>query len=212
MPPELAQLRVILVNDDGQRSAILENALLAEGHVIAARLDTHCNLATAVDQYRPSIVFIDVGEPENDILESVGELYRSAPLPVVMFAARSDADTTRRALRAGVSAYIVDGFHPARLHSLLEVAFARFELHQALSLELGQARTRLADTRDIEKAKGLLMKRKNLDEAAAYGMLRRMAMNRKQRIGDFARALVNASDVLDEVGGDSPQGKGIRAR
>jgi len=58
------------------------------------------------------------------------------------------------------------------------------------------ARTRLADQRDIEKAKGLLMKRRGLDESAAYGLLRRMAMDRKQRIGDFARVLITAADVL----------------
>ena len=78
----------------------------------------------------------------------------------------------------------------------MEVAIARFELHQALHQELDQARTRLADQRDIEKAKGLLMKRRGLDESTAYGLLRRMAMDRKQRIGDFARVLITAADVL----------------
>jgi response regulator NasT len=205
-------LRVILVSNDPSRTAVLEQALAAAGHAIVARLDTRCSLSAAAAQYRPSIVFVDVEAPEPDILESVGELQRSAPLPVVMFAARSDAETTRRALHAGISAYIVDGFHPARLHALLEVALARFELQRALVQELGEARTRLADTRDIEKAKGLLMKRKALDEAAAYGMLRRMAMNRKQRIGDFARALLSASDVLEEIGSEGTSGRGYRSR
>ena len=145
---------------------------------------------------QPEVIFIDVDAPGRDTLESLGQLNREHPRPIVLFAARSDPETTRRAVHAGVSAYVVDGLHPTRLSSLMEVAIARFELHQALRHELDQARIRLADQRDIEKAKGLLMKRRNLDEAQAYSLLRRMAMDRKQRIGDFARVLITAADVL----------------
>lgn len=190
------KLRVMLVDDDTERLSMLEQALVAEGHTVAARLDTHADLPSAVERCQPEVIFIDVDAPGRDTLESLGQLNREHPRPIVLFAARSDAETTRRAVHAGVSAYVVDGLHPTRLCSLMEVAIARFELHQALRLELDQARTRLADQRDIEKAKGLLMKRRNLDEAAAYSLLRRMAMDRKQRIGDFARVLITAADVL----------------
>ena len=40
------------------------------------------------------------------------------------------------------------------------------------------------------------MKRRKIDEEEAYGMLRKMAMDRKQRIGDYARLLLAASDLL----------------
>jgi response regulator NasT len=190
------KLRIMLVDDDAARLAMLEQALVAEGHTIAARLDTHADLPSAVERCQPEVIFIDVDAPGRDTLESLGQLSREQPRPIVLFAARSDAETTRRAVHAGVSAYVVDGLHPTRLSALLEVAIARFELHQALRQELDQARTRLADQRDIEKAKGLLMKRRGLDESAAYGLLRRMAMDRKQRIGDFARVLITAADVL----------------
>jgi len=190
------KLRVMLVDDDTERLSMLEQALVAEGHTVAARLDTHADLPSAVERCQPEVIFIDVDAPGRDTLESLGQLNREHPRPIVLFAARSDAETTRRAVHAGVSAYVVDGLHPTRLSSLMEVAIARFELHQALRHELDQARIRLADQRDIEKAKGLLMKRRNLDEAQAYSLLRRMAMDRKQRIGDFARVLITAADVL----------------
>lgn len=196
MAAEHARLRVMLVDDDATRLTMLEQALAAEGHSVVARLDTHADLSSAVERCQPEVIFIDVDAPGRDTLESLSQLNREHPRPIVLFAARSDPETTRRAVHAGVSAYVVDGLHPTRLSALLEVAIARFELYQALRHELDQARTRLADQRDIEKAKGLLMKRKGLDEAAAYGLLRRMAMDRKQRIGDFARVLITAADVL----------------
>ena len=197
MPPsEHTKLRVMLVDDDAQRLATLEQALNAEGHTVVARLDTCADLSAAVSQHQPEVIFIDVDAPGRDTLESLGQLDREQPRPIVLFAARSDAETTRRAVHAGVSAYVVDGLHPTRLNALLQVAIARFELYQAMRRELDHARLRLADQRDIEKAKGLLMKRRGLDEAGAYGLLRRMAMDRKQRIGDFARVLLTAADIL----------------
>ena len=190
------KLRVMLVDENAQRMATLEHALLDEGHVITARLATAADLNAAAELHEPDVIFIDVDAPGRDTLDAVGQLNRERPRPTILFAARSDAETTRRAVQVGVSAYVVDGLHPARLPPLLEVALARFDLHQALRKELNQARIRLADHRDIEKAKGLIMKRRGLDEPAAYGVLRRMAMDREQRIGDGARTLLTAADVL----------------
>jgi response regulator NasT len=189
-------LRIMLVDDNPERLEMLSRALTSEGHMVAARLDTGADLIRAVSIHQPDVIFIDVDAPGRDTLESLGQLSREQPRPIVLFAARSDSDTTRRAVRAGVSAYVVDGMHPARLSALLEVAIARFEIHQSMSRKLEQANVRLADMRDIEKAKGLVMKRRGLDEDAAYALMRKMAMDRKQRIGELARSLISAADVL----------------
>jgi two-component system, response regulator / RNA-binding antiterminator len=91
---------------------------------------------------------------------------------------------------------VVDGLSAARLQPVIEVAIARFEEFQSLRHELEDARLKLADRRDVEKAKGLLMKRRGLDEPAAHELLRRMAMDRNLRIGDAARALLAAAELL----------------
>lgn len=195
---ELTQVkfRVMLVDDNPERLQMLEQALVAEQHVIVARLDSLADLAAEVSLHKPEIIFIDVDAPGRETLESLGRINKLQPLPVVLCAEHSDSETARRVVSAGVSAYVVNGLQPERVSALLQVAVARFEMQQTLRLELDAARTRLADQRDIEKAKGLLMKRKHLDEAAAFALLRRMAMDRQQKIGEFARSLLSAADVL----------------
>ena len=79
---------------------------------------------------------------------------------------------------------------------MIDVAIARFGEFRALQQELDDTRLKLADRRDVDKAKGLLMQRRGLDEAAAYAMLRRMAMSRNLRLGDAARALISAAELL----------------
>lgn len=186
----------MLVDDYPERMQMLEQALTAEQHVVVARLDSQADLAVAVNLHKPEIIFIDVDAPGRTTLESLTQINKLQPLPVVLCAAHSDSETARRVVSAGVSAYVVNGLQADRVSALLDVAVARFEVQQNIRLELDAARTRLADQRDIEKAKGLLMKRKNLDEAAAFALLRRMAMDRQQKIGEFARSLLSAADVL----------------
>ena len=191
-----AKFRVMLVADDTEHQQILEQALTAASHVIAARLGTKADLLTAINLHKPDIILIDVDAPHSEMLESLDHINRDQPLPVIIFTGHSDAETTRRVMDAGVSAFVMDGLRPERIPSLLHVAVARFEAQQVLHHDLNAARSRLSDLQDIEKAKGILMKRRGLDEAAAFALLRRMAMDRQQRIGEFARLLLSAADIL----------------
>lgn len=186
----------MLVYDDAARLQVLEQMLAAEGLTVVGRFDPMANLAVAVAQLQPDMVLISVGLPSREILQRLAQVQCEQPRPMVLFAAQSDADTTRRAVQTGISAYIVDGLHAARLSCQLEVAITRFEWQQSLREELDEARIRLADHRDIGKAKGLIMKRRELDEAEAYRLLQKMAMDRKQRIGDFSRMLLVAANAL----------------
>jgi len=186
----------MLVDDNTLRRGQVEQALGVHGHEIAVRLDTSANLHDAVKRYTPDLILIDVDAPSRDTLESLSRITSDYPRPIVMFADEGDGDTIRRAVRAGVSAYVVDGLAVQRLRPIIEVAIARFHEYQALRRELDETRTRLADRKDVDRAKGLLMERRKLNETQAYELLRRMAMDRGMKLGDASRALIAAADLL----------------
>ncbi len=160
------------------------------------RYGTGTPLTEAVIHDQPDLIIMDLDAPDRDTLESLTELNRECPRPIVLFAARSDAETTRRAVHAGVSAYVVAGLHPERLRPIIDMAIARFEHFQVMRQELDRIQVRLADQQDIEQAKVLLMKRRHIGEAEAFGLLRKLAMDRKMRIGDTARQLLVAAEAL----------------
>lgn len=62
--------------------------------------------------------------------------------------------------------------------------------------ELAEMRRALEERKVIDRAKGLLMKAKGLDEDAAYALLRKTAMDQGRRVADVAEALVTASGLL----------------
>jgi response regulator NasT len=123
-------------------------------------------------------------------------LHRDNPRPVVMFAEEGDSGTIERAVRAGVSAYVVDGLNPSRVKPIVDVAIARFREFQALRQELQETRSQLADRKQIDRAKGLLMKHRGLDEQEAYAAMRKMAMDRGQKMGEVANNIIAVLELL----------------
>ena len=195
-------LHIMLVDSNPERTNTLEEALTAAGHRVVARVITGADLAAEVAAVAPDVIIIDVDAPDRDTLEHMRAISREQPRPVVMFTNDDNAETIRAAVRAGVSAYVVDGLSANRVMPVLEVAIARFEEFQAMREELEQTRATLADRKLIERAKGILMRNSQLDEEAAYRAMRKLAMDRNLRIADLARSLIAASELLA-----SPQGK-----
>ena len=115
---------------------------------------------------------------------------------MVMFVDESDADSIRAAVRAGVSAYVVDGLKTRRVRAVVEVAIARFEEFQALRSELDAARSTLADRKLVERAKGIIMRRQGIGEEDAYQLLRKTAMDRKKKLVEIARDVIAMAELL----------------
>ncbi len=187
----------MLVDDQPARAALLEQALLDHRYQVIARLSSAEGLAEQVAKLEPDVIIIDIESPDRDTLEHMASLHRENPHPVVMFAEEGDSNSIERAMRAGVSAYIVDGLNPARVKTIVDVAIARFREYQALRRELEETRTQLADRKQIDRAKGLLMKHRNLNEEQAYNAMRKMAMDRSQRLAEVANNIIAVMALLD---------------
>ncbi|HWO99875.1 MAG TPA: ANTAR domain-containing protein [Methylococcus sp.] len=189
-------LKILIVDQDSGRSAILEQALSDAGHTVVARLRSERDLASKVAEYRPDVVIIDMEAPGRDTLEQMREVSRDNPRPIVLFSNQRDPEYIRQAVQAGVSAYVVDGLQKERVLPIVEVAMARFREFQALRRELEETRSRLQERKIIEKAKGILMQRRGLSEDAAYQLMRKMAMDRNLRLVEVARTLLALEDLV----------------
>jgi two-component system, response regulator / RNA-binding antiterminator len=141
-------------------------------------------------------VLIDVADPSRDVLEELALVSGPMERPVAMFVDRSDEQTTRAAIEAGVSAYVVDGLQPERIKPILDAAIARFHMFQKMRAELTATKAALEDRKIIDRAKTILMKARGIDEEAAYGLLRKTAMDQKRRVADIAQQLVMAAGLL----------------
>ncbi len=189
-------LRVMIVDQDTERSRQLRGALTLAGYSVIAELAEAIDLPQAVLGLKPHIIIISADSPDRDTLEQISLTSRTAPRPVIMFTQDGASASIRAAVDAGVSAYVVDGLSPDRLKPILEVAQARFEAHQALTQKLANAEHLLTERKRVEKAKGLLMARRGMTEEQAYAELRNLAMKTGKRLGEIADTLIAAAHIL----------------
>lgn len=154
------------------------------------------NLLDKVDRHQPDVVIIDMDAPNRDTLESLRHVQCCIPRPMVMFSQDDDTDSIRRAVQAGVSAYVVDGLQANRVRPILDAAIARFEQLRALETELDEARNKLAERKVIDRAKGLIMTQRGVTEEQAYQLMRRAAMDRNRRLIEVAESIVAAVEIL----------------
>lgn len=192
----MEKLRVALVDEKAERSSDLEAALASEGYEVVARLAGSADLRARLAQLAPDVVIVDMSSPDRDVLEDMQRIHRELPRPIVMFVDESDSESIRAAVAAGVSAYVVDGLKSRSVQPIIEAAIARFQAFQALRSELEAARSSLAERKLVERAKGILMKRREIDEQAAYDLLRKTAMDRKLKLAEVARQLIDAAELL----------------
>lgn len=189
-------VRVLLIDDTRARARVLREALQDAGYEVVQAAAAPLALMKAVERAQPDVIIIDVDSPSRDVLEHIVVMSQNAPRPIVMFASDGAEAKIREAVKAGVSAYVVDGIEAARVKPIIDVACARFEEFQRLRGELARAREHLGERKLVERAKGILMERRGLTEEAAYTALRGMAMDRKLRLTEVARSVIDAWELL----------------
>ena len=192
----LSPLRVLIIDADPERRALLIQGLQGNDCRILERETITLELLDCLPQLDPDVIVIDADSPDRDMLEHVCTISRDQPRPIVLFTDDDDATTMQQAMRAGVTSYVVKGIAPTRIKPILQVAMLRFAEHQALRRDLATAQNQLVERKLIERAKGMVMQQKNISEDAAYQLLRKMAMERKAKLADIAAQVVDLAQAF----------------
>lgn len=189
-------MKIMLYDDDPERSLFLRMTLERLGHEIVAEIDNAGKLYEAVRNLSPDAIIIDTDSPSRDTLEHLCLITESCPRPIVMFTQDAKRESIREAVRAGVTAYIVDGLAAERIEPIIETAVARFEAFQSVQTELAQTRNKLSERKLVDRAKGILMQEKKVSEDEAYRLLRKLAMDRNATIGSVSEQVITFAKLL----------------
>lgn len=189
-------LNILVVEPDASKAQEITYALQAHGWSNVTVIASNAQLAPILTQLDPDLILIDLANPDRDTLEHLSLTSQAKTRPVAMFVDHTDQTMTKAAIDAGVSAYVVGGLHKDRIKPVLETAIVRFQAIQKIQTELTAAKRALTDRKTIERAKGLLMRARNISEDEAYNLLRKTAMGQGRKVADVAEALVTAADLL----------------
>lgn len=189
-------LKIVIVDESPVRAAIIEEGLREAGFSQVVRVAETANLLARIYAIDPDVILIDLENPSRDILEQMFQVSRVVKRPVAMFVDQSDTASIQASVDAGVSAYIVDGLKKERVKNILDTCISRFNAFSKLQDELDRTRTALEERKVIDRAKGILMRAKNLSEDEAYTLLRSTAMKEKKKIAEIAQSVITAAEMF----------------
>ncbi|MER2490708.1 ANTAR domain-containing response regulator [Catenovulum sediminis] len=183
-------LKALLLVETEHFDRDLKNALLTCGYDVYPML-TNGPILKLVDQVEPDVIILDVDRLSNENIHSLTIVSQIDPKPMVIFTEFSDEAMIDKVLKSKINAYIVGDKLPHHVGPTLQVAIARFREVQSLKDELNETKRKLEGRKWIDKAKGMLMNNKGLSEDQAYQTLRKMAMDRSQRIDEVAKNVIS---------------------
>ncbi len=185
--------RILLVDQNPARARVLEDGLREAGHREVVVIEETTNLLKQIDAIEPDVIFIDLENPNRDVLEQMFQVSRVVRRPIAMLVGHSDTDMIEAAVEAGVGAYVVDELRKERVKPIVNMCVSRFKAFAKLRDELEETRAALEERKLVDRAKGLLMKELGLSEEDSYALLRKSAMDRGQRVAEVARSTILAA-------------------
>jgi response regulator NasT len=95
-PPRMqSSLKIVIVDENPIRAAILEDGLREAGHVHVVRVDETSHLLARIYTIDPDVILIDLENPSRDVLEQMFQVSRAVKRPVAMFVDQSDTASIR---------------------------------------------------------------------------------------------------------------------
>ena len=192
-------LRIVVADDEVDMRDYLQTILPCFGHTVVAVAENGQELVEKCRETRPDLVITDIKMPDMDGIDAARQIYRDFPIPVILVSAYHDQELVERAEEDHVLAFLVKPIKQADLEPAIAIATRRFEQFQALRREASDLRQALEDRKQIEKAKGLLMKRAGLDENEAFRRLQKLASERNRKLAEIAAMILTAEEAFQPV-------------
>jgi response regulator NasT len=189
-------LRIAVADDEPDMRDYFRQILPLLGHEVVATAQDGRELVELCRSTQPDLVITDIKMPDMDGIDAARQIYRNAPVPVILVSAYHDAAFIERAEADHVLAYLVKPIKQADLEPAIAIAMRRFEQFQALRKEATDLKQALEDRKLIERAKGILMKKAGLDEHDAFRRLQKLASDKNRKLIDIAQMILTAEEAF----------------
>jgi response regulator NasT len=192
-------LRIVIADDEPDMRDYFQQVLPRLGHRVVAVAQNGRELVEMCRAAQPDLVITDIKMPELDGIDAAIQLYQDHPLPVILVSAYHDAALIERAEMDHIMGYLVKPIKQMDLAPVIAIAVHRFQQFEALRQETSDLRQALADRKVIERAKGILMKKANLDEPEAFRRLQKLASDKNRKLVDIATMILTAEEALGNL-------------
>jgi response regulator NasT len=138
----------------------------------------------------PDIIILDVSMPKMDGISAAIEIRKKLKVPIIFLTACHDPDVVKRAVKAGIAAFLTKPVRADELWPAIELAFAHNDEVENLKEQVDDLKETIENRKMIEKAKGVLMKNHGLSEPDAFRKMQKLAMDKRKSLRQIAEAIL----------------------
>jgi len=194
-----AALKIVVADDDATFVKFCQETLSTLGHQVVATASTGAGLVAKCLKAPPDLVITDIMMPDMDGIEAARQIYQKTAMPFILVTGFQDPEFLERAAASYILAYLIKPIKATDLQPAISIAVRRFDEFQHLRQESSDLRQALQERKIIERAKGILMQRAGLDEAAAFARMQKMARDSNRKLVNVAEVFLTADEAFQRL-------------
>ncbi len=184
----MAKARIIIADGNDSSRNKLKKLLVGYGYLVQAEACNAPDLLRKARMMYPDLVILD-SRLEGGSTHEIAGILESDELSNVLVLVD---DSYARHLD-GI-AHINKPYSEETLLSVIEVCLLYQIRFTSIKQEVGKLRESLNARKEVEKAKGILIKKLSIGEAEAYRMMQKESMNRSISLKELSRAIILANE------------------
>ena len=192
-------LKLLLADEDPGALKILAGQVRDLGHTPTEIAVDLAAAADAIARHDPDLTIVaiyrDEGHDFSYALDLIEEINSYSTGPVIALLDREDPDFVAEAAERGIFAYARQETADS-IQSAIEVAIRRWREQHALHQQVERLEGALERRALIERAKGILMERHDIDDRAAFELLREHARRNNRTVVDVSSAVAEGHALL----------------
>lgn len=187
--------KILIAEDNPKTRLFLKNQLELLGYQVEA-VSNGQMAVDMVEEVDPTLVIMDVKMPEMDGIDAARNISSRKIVPIILITGLSSDEMATKAIEAGVFAYLVKPVTKKQLEPAIKLAMARYDQFKSLKVEVDDLKEAIETRKLVERAKGILMKRCNINEDEAFKLLQTHSQKENKKMREIAETIVAASKLI----------------
>ena len=186
-------MRAVIADDEVLIRMYIREILENNGYEIAGEAEDGMDAVTVCREQRPDFVIMDINMPVMTGLEAA-RVIREDGLAgfVVVLTAYRDKEIAEQAVDLDVMGYVVKPVDEDTLIPAVRIAEKKYLQLEEIRQEYNKTKETLSDRKYVDRAKGLIMERRNMTEKEAFSYIRKLSMDKGKTMAETAKILLKA--------------------
>ncbi|PNR98665.1 Fis family transcriptional regulator [Petrotoga mexicana DSM 14811] len=192
----MKDLKILIAEDEYLILMGLKSNLENLGCKVVGEATNGKELVKLALEKKPELIIADINLPVMDGLEALRRISQKVFIPTLIVSGYDDEELIDKAKNLGVLGYLIKPIDESDLKAAIEIALSRFEDIKNLKNELEVTKETLESRKLIEKAKGIIMERLQLNEEESMKFLQKKSRNSNKKLVDVAKEIIEADKAF----------------